>query len=139
MTTFPRSESRAITSYSEDLVSRRRKESVNLHLKDFYLRKSLFNPPEGLAEAYASRRHIAGAEVPIVEIVHYSPRWLLLQAPQNKANFFEKLNQKRMGCREEQILKVFKNFVCLVKHFGFFRPTEKMIFLEKMEARVWVN
>jgi len=27
----------------------------------------------------------------------------------------------------------------LVRHFGFFRPTEKMIFLEKMETKVWIS
>ena len=99
----------------------------------------MFDPPEGLAEAYAARRHIAGVEVPPVEIVYCNSRWLLLQAPKAQSNFFEKLNKGRLGLKEEQILKVFKGFVALAKLFGFFRPTEKMIFLENGQVKVWVN
>jgi len=35
-------------------------------LKPYYLRKSVFNPLEGLAESIASRMHHAGIEVPAV-------------------------------------------------------------------------
>ena len=61
-------------------------------LKNLWLRKSIFNPPQGLPELYASRKHLAGVEVPYVEILHYSERWLLLQTQRREVNFFEKMN-----------------------------------------------
>jgi hypothetical protein len=139
MTAYRRHCSWAATTYSEGHLYHQRQDSFAISLKDFYLRKSVFNPSEGEAEVFASRRHIPGAEVPRIEIVHYSTRWLLLQAPQTRSNFFDKINRGKLGCKEEQILKIFKGFVALVHHFGYFRPTAKMIFLEKMEVRVWMS
>jgi hypothetical protein len=80
-------------------------KTVNFHRVAFsfencQLRKSIFNPYPGLPETYAARRHLAGTEVPKVEIVHYSPRWLLLQSPKVKADFFDKVNRGKLGCRE---------------------------------------
>jgi hypothetical protein len=103
------------------------------------LKKSLFNPPEGLAESFASRRHIAAADVPIIEVTHYSKRWLLLQAPRFSRNFFRRLNSGHLGNPYEQLLKIFKSFAALAKIYGYFRPTVGMIFMENKTIRVWIN
>jgi hypothetical protein len=39
---------------------------MNLDLKELSLRKSLFDPPQGLAQIYEARKHIIGADVPVV-------------------------------------------------------------------------
>lgn len=36
-------------------------------------------------------------------------------------------------------MRVFKGFVGLTRFFGYFRPINEMITLEKKEVRVWVN
>jgi hypothetical protein len=112
---------------------------LNLDLKEFYLKKSLFNPPEGLAESFASRRHIAGAEVPIIDVIHFSKRWLLIQSPRFSKSFFKRLNSHRLGNPYEQLLKIFKSFAALTSIYGYFRPTAGMIFMERRTARVWIS
>jgi hypothetical protein len=37
------------------------------------------------------------------------------------------------------VLKLFMSFVALVGNYGYFRPTEKMIFTLKHEVKVWIN
>ena len=92
-----------------------------------------------MAESYASRRHIPAADVPIVEVAHYSHRWLLLQAPRFSRNFFRRLNSGQLGNPYEHLLKIFKRFIALTAVYGFFRPTFGMIFMEGNAVRVWIN
>lgn len=112
---------------------------IAIDFKELCLKKSLFNPPEGLAESYAARRHIAAADVPIIEVIHYSHRWLLLQAPRFSRNFFRRLNSGQLGNPYDQLLKIFKSFVALTAAYGFFRPTVGMVFMEGRAVRVWIN
>jgi hypothetical protein len=112
---------------------------IAIDFKELTLKKSLFNPPQGLAESYAARRHIAAADVPIIEVIHYSHRWLLLQAPRFSRNFFRRLNCGQLGNPYDQLLKIFKSFVALTTAYGFFRPTVGMVFMEGRAVRVWIN
>ena len=139
MASFGKKHSKAVTSLLESSNIYYEKSSLGQGLKEFCYRKSIFKPHSALPEAFAARRHIPGANVPRVEIVHSNPRWLLLQSPKARPIFFPMLNKGRIGCKEEQVLKIFRSFTYLVKQFDFFRPTERMIFLEKMEAKVWIH
>jgi len=128
-----------ISNYSQSFSNLHNHPLINFDLKEFSLKKSLFNPPEGLAESFATRRHIAGADVPIIEVIHYSKRWLLIQAPRFSRSFFKRLNSAQLGNPFEQLLKIFKNFTALTKIYGFFRPTPGMIFMERRIIRVWIS
>lgn len=127
------------SNYSQSVSNLHNYPHFNLGLKEFSLKKSLFNPPEGLAESFATRRHIAGADVPIIDVVHYSKRWLLIQAPRFSRSFFKRLNSTQLGNSYEQLLKLFKNFVALTKIYGYFQPTLGMIFMEGRTIRVWIS
>ncbi len=118
-----------LSNYSQSFSNLHSRPLLNLDFKDFYLKKSLFNPPEGLAESFAARRHIAGADVPFVEVLHCSKRWLLIQAPRFSRSFFKRLNSARLGNPYEQLLKIFKSFVTLTTIYGYFRPTPEMILM----------
>jgi hypothetical protein len=111
----------------------------NLDLKEFCLKKSVFNPPEQLTESLASRRLIRGTEVPLIDVVHHSKRWLLIQSPRFSKSFFKRLNCHKLGNPYEQLLKIFKNFATLTSIYGFFRTTPGMIFTENRTVRVWIN
>ena len=139
MASFGKKQSHTFTEVLESSHIYYKKGSLGQGLKDFWYRKSIFKPHDALPETFAARRHIPGANVPKVEIVHSNPRWLLLQAPKARPIFFQMLNKGRLGCKEEQVLKIFRSFTYLIKQFGFFRPTWRMIFLEKMEAKVWIH
>jgi len=54
------------SSYSQSFSKMYKHQAIGFNLKDLWLRKSFFFPAEGLDESYASRNHIAGAEIPIV-------------------------------------------------------------------------
>ena len=92
--------SKTLTQYSRPSTLPPKCEPPELPLKETKLRKSFFNPAETLADQYATRRHLAGAEVPLIEIVHYSPRWLLLQTVPLKTDFFRKVNLEKLGLKE---------------------------------------
>jgi hypothetical protein len=128
-----------LSNYSHSFPNLHSSPLIAIDFKELCLKKSLFNPPEGLAESYAARRHIAGADVPIIEVVHYSSRWLLLQAPRFSRNFFRRLNSGHLGNPYEQLLKIFKGFAALTTAYGFFRPTVGMVFMEGRAVRVWIN
>lgn len=128
-----------LSNYSQSFSNLHNSPLLNLDFRDFYLKKSLFNPPEGLAESFAARRHIAGADVPFVEVLHYSKRWLLIQAPRFSRSFFKRLNSARLGNPYDQLLKIFKNFATLTSIYGYFRPTPDMILMERGIVRVWIH
>jgi hypothetical protein len=77
--------------------------------------------------------------VPIVEVIHYSKRWLLLQAPRFSRSFFRRINAGTLGNPYDQLLKIFKSFAALTRLFGFFRPTVGMIFMEGKRVCAWVS
>lgn len=52
--------------YTQSLSSLHQHQTILFHLKDLWLRKSFFFPAKGLDESYASRNHIAGADIPLV-------------------------------------------------------------------------
>lgn len=54
------------SNYSKSLSNLLPYDIVPLELKEFWLRKSLFQPDKGLAEIYAARNHIPGADVPTI-------------------------------------------------------------------------
>jgi hypothetical protein len=72
-------------------------------------------------------------------VVHYSDRWLLLQAPRYSHDFFRRLNSGQLGNPYEQLLKIFNGFVALTAAYGFFIPTVGMVFMEGRAVRVWTN
>ena len=45
----------------------------------------------------------------------------------------------RLGCPEELMLHVFSTIVSLADSFGYFRLTEKMLFIERSQVRVWIH
>lgn len=128
-----------LSNYSQSFSNLHNSPLLNLDFPDFYLKKSLFNPPEGLVESFAARRHIAAADVPFVEVLHYSKRWLLTQAPRFSHSFFKRLNSARLGNPYEQLLKIFRNFAALTTIYGYFRPTPDMILMERTTVRVWIH
>ncbi len=128
-----------LTNYSQSFSNLHKAPFPNLDLKEFCLKKSVFNPSEELAESLASRRHLAGAEVPLIDFIHYSKRWLLIQSPRFSRSFFKRLNSHRLGNPYQQILKIFKSFAALTSIYGFFRPTPGMIFMELRTVRVWIS
>lgn len=86
------SEKRFLSNHSEDLSYLAQSSDILQMLRQYSLRKSVFKPEKGLAESYAGRNHIAGAEVPVVEVVYSSNRWVLLQSPRFGLNVFKRLN-----------------------------------------------
>lgn len=54
------------SNYTKSLSNLLPYDIVALELKEFWLRKSFFQPDKGLAEIYAARNHIAGADVPTI-------------------------------------------------------------------------
>ncbi len=54
------------TNYSQSFSNLHHPNIMSLELKQYSLRKSYFNPPPGLEESYATRNHLAGADVPLV-------------------------------------------------------------------------
>ncbi len=77
--------------------------------------------------------------MPIIEVVHYTKRWLLLQTPRFSLSFFKRLNSGRLGNPYEQLLGIFKGFVALTRLYGYFKPTVEMIFMDSQAIRVWIN
>ena len=133
------SQKECFSNYSQSFSNLHCSPLMNLDLKELNLRKSLFDPPRGLAQIYEARKHIIGAQVPIVQVVHSSYRWLLLQVPRFSRGFFRRLNSGRLGNPYQQLLKVFKGFVALAKIYGYFRPTMGMILMEQRNVIVWIN
>lgn len=130
---------KCFSNYSQSFSHLQRPPAWPLELKELYMRKSLFNPPPGLAESYATRNHIVGAEVPPIEVLESSKRWLLLQTPKYSQNFFTKINSGHFINPFEAILRVFKSFAALGTLCGFYLPSPKMIFVRGKEICVWVN
>lgn len=85
------------THYSKSFSNLHHPQISCIDLKEFYLRKSIFDPPEGLAEVFISRSHLAGADVPLIEVVHSDQRWLLLQSPKMTQNVFSKIDSGTYG------------------------------------------
>lgn len=125
--------------YSKSFSNLHHPHITCIDLKEFYLRKSIFNPPQGLAESYASRSRIPGAEVPAVEVVYSDNRWLLLQSPRLTQNVFSKIDSGVLGNPYGLVLRLFKSMVAITRFYGFFLVTSYMSFLQNRQVRVWIN
>ena len=139
MIKYPSITRNAYSNYSKSLSDLHHYDFPPLELKEFWLRKSYFNPPNTLADNYAARSHIAGVNVPIVEVLHSDRRWLLLQTPKYSQGFFNHVNLGRISNPFQALLSIFKSFVELTKKYGNFVVTKKMIFLRKKEICVWIS
>lgn len=117
------------TNYSQSFSNLHHPNIMSLELKELSLRKSFFNPPPGLAEAFAARSHIAAVDVPLIEVLQSSKRWLLLQSPKLSTNLFLRINSGQVTNPYEVILRVLKGFAGLTKIYGYFLVTAKMIWV----------
>lgn len=66
MIKYPSMNRNVYSNYSKSLSDLHHYDFPPLELKEFWLRKSYFNPPKALADTYATRSHIVGADVPII-------------------------------------------------------------------------
>jgi len=61
---------------------------MGLDIKPLNLKKSIFFPTLGIIKSYTFRKYLVGVQVPLVDIIHSNPRWLLLQSENVSADFF---------------------------------------------------
>jgi hypothetical protein len=64
----------------------------NSNRPELWLKKSIFHASREMEESYVFRGKIEAEGIPLMEVIHLSQHWMLVQTPKLSCNFFCRLN-----------------------------------------------